>query len=252
MTNPDKAIKDRAVLSVEEVDSMLDKASQLPSVYFQLRAKALIALLKKFGKRRIEVSRLQPSDLRIVGSDLEITFNLAKKHKKGLFQYLRYLQKTDPEQLKKPLPEIQTAWRQWQETEQGHRTKTSTSLQSIALDDKYAHYILDYLQYLREKYPDAKFLFPSGLSVFGTSYPYLVFPDRSLSGRQLLRIIKQLNPDAWTHLFRYTKGCEVAREHGRTIDSVHYVRDTLDLENEATAWIYVRRSVPARMTKEST
>jgi integrase len=84
MTNPNKEYADRPILSAEEIDDMIVKADRLlPNVYFRLRAKCLIALLKKFGKRRIELARLKRADLKQVNGDLEIEFSLAKKRKKA-------------------------------------------------------------------------------------------------------------------------------------------------------------------------
>jgi hypothetical protein len=166
-----------------------------------------------------------------------------------LFQFLKFLKKTDPSQLTRPLPEIEELWRKWQETELGHKLKTETSLQSISLTDKYAPYVLDYLSYLDSHYPDCKFLFPSGMTVFGISY--MVFPEEHLSGRQLLRIVKDLNPTAWLHLFREGKACEVARQYGRTLTSVSEVKDQLDLANESTAYVYVRRFVAKKQPVET-
>ena len=78
----------------------------------------------------------------------------------------------------------------------------------------------------------------------------MIFLDQHLSGRQLLRLIKPLNENAWLHLFRETKGAEIAREKGRTIDAVYSVRETLDLENETTAYRYVRRYAVQEMKSE--
>jgi hypothetical protein len=77
-----------------------------------------------------------------------------------------------------------------------------------------------------------------------------VFEDQHLSGRQLLRLIKPLNPEAWLHLFRETKGAEIAKDKGRTLDAVYAVRETLDLENEETAYRYVRRYAVQEMKAE--
>jgi hypothetical protein len=43
------------------------------------------------------------------------------------------------------------------------------------------------------------------------------------------------------------KGGEVAKEHGRTLESVYEVKEALDLENETTAYNYVKRSVVCKM-----
>jgi hypothetical protein len=102
---------------------------------------------------------------------------------------------------------------------------------------------------LSEKYPGVKYLFPSGYEVFGSAY--VVLPDSHLSGRQLLRLIKPLNESAWLHLFRETKGAEIAKAEGRTLKAVYEVRETLDLENEQTAIRYVRRYAVQEMKAET-
>ena len=248
MTNPKEEYKNRAILSVEEIDRMLAAADVLPTKYFQLRAKCLVALVKKFGKRRSEIARLQRTDLQIVNGSLEVTFGLSKKHKKGLFQFMDYCKLHNPDVLELSLPEIKAKWREWQQTNEGHKVKNSTSLQSISLDDKYAPFILRYLEYLDQKHSETKFVFPSGRTVFGAAY--MIYPDKQLSGRQLLRIIKTLNPSAWLHLFRETKGAEVAKAHGRTLTSVYEVKDSLDLEQEETAYRYVRRYAAKKHERE--
>jgi hypothetical protein len=91
---------------------------------------------------------------------------------------------------------------------------------------------------LEQYYPETEWLFSSGRSVFGN---YFIEPLKHLSGRQLLNLIKPLNRSAWLHLFRETKGAEIAKELGRNLTAVYEVRETLDLEKEETAYRYVRR-----------
>jgi len=246
MTNPKPEYKSRGILTNQEIDLMLDEANKLPTVFFQLRAKALICLVKKFGKRRSEIARLTIDDLKPTETDLEITFTLSKKHKRGLYQYLKSIEKeikkgkTDRQYiLNLPFPEIKNLHKEWQQTELGHNYKDSKSLHSISLSDKYAMPILEYLKFLKKNYPSCRFFFPSGLTVFGTTY--LIYRDKHLSGSQLLRIIKPLKHDAWLHLFRETKGAEIAKVNGRTLTAVYEVKEGLDLENEETAYRYVRR-----------
>jgi integrase len=240
----------RPILTVEEVDDMILKADRIsPTPYFRLRAKCLISLFHKFGKRRIEVGGLRRTDFKQVNGDLEVKFVLAKKKKKGLIQYLNFLEKNSPDLLSKPMAELRSMWRGWQDSELGHKTKNTTSLHSISLSDKYSGYVTAYLDYLSVHHPDAKFLFPSGTSVFGESY--VVFPEQHLSGRQLLRIVKDLNRQAWCHLFRDTKGGEIAKAHGRTLDSVYHVKETLDLAKEETAYHYIARFVAKREPVET-
>jgi integrase len=243
-----KELKERGILTNEEIDLMLKQTDKIKFDYFRLSAKALICIVKKFGKRRSEISRLGIEDLNFLPNELEITFHLSKKHKRGLHQFFRVCKKTSPVVLEKPLPEIKQLWQTWQKTEEGHTIKNAVSLQSISLDDKYAAPIIEYYQYIKNNYQEAKFLFPSGKTVFGETY--VIFPDRPLSGSQLLRIIKPLKSDVWLHLFRETKGAEIAKAYGRTLNAIYEVKDSLDLENEETAYRYVRRYVAKKQEVE--
>jgi hypothetical protein len=69
----------------------------------------------------------------------------------------------------------------------------------------------------------------------------MVVPDKHLSGNQLLRLIKPLDPKALCHLFRETKGTEIAKAFGNNLAGITEVKETLDLEEEATAYRYTRR-----------
>jgi hypothetical protein len=53
------------------------------------------------------------------------------------------------------------------------------------------------------------------------------------------------------HLFRETKGAEVAKKFGRTLNSIYEVKEALDLEDESTAWNYVKRFVAKKQEKET-
>jgi integrase len=248
MTNPSREYSDREPLSNEEIDAMLSEADQIENEYFRLRVKALVSIAKKFGKRRAEIAALERSDLKVENGQLLVTFTLRKKHKRGLFQYLKFLKKNDPAAIEKPLSELELDWKLWTQTKQGYRVKEEKRTKSVNAQDKYARLIIEYMRFLEATYPNAKFLFPSGVKVFGETY--MVFEDQHLSGRQLLRLIKPLNPEAWLHLFRETKGAEIARDKGRTLDAVYSVRETLDLENEETAYRYVRRYAVQEMKAE--
>jgi integrase len=243
-----KELRNRGPLTNEEIDLMLSEANKIEQDYFRLRVKALIGLVKKFGKRRSEVASLERENLKIKNGKLFVTFTLNKKHKKGFFQYLKWQEKNSPAEMEKPLAQLKLQWKIWTETEAGYRVREEKRTKSVDVNDKYAKLIVGYLEFLERTYPEAKYVFPSGAEVFGESY--IIFPDEHLSGRQLLRLIKPLNENAWLHLFRETKGAEIAREKGRTLDAVYSVRETLDLENETTAYRYVRRYAVQEMKSE--
>lgn len=247
MTNP--KYKKRGNFTNKEIDSMLKKAEKLPTEYFKLRTQCLIALAKKFGKRRIEISRLERKDLTVNNEtrELEVRFTLAKKRKRGLHQFFKHLEKHNPTELSKPLPILKAMWREWQKTEEGHSVNEQTALKSIDLKDKYAPYILLYFDYLEQNYPEVKYLFPSGYPVFGSAY--VVEPGAHLSGSQLLRLIKPLT-NGWLHLFRSTKGEETARQHGRTLESLHNVATTLNVTDQ-TAMHYIEKYVPQKQPIET-
>ena len=139
-------------------------------------------------------------------------------------------------------------WKTWTQTTEGYRVREERRTKSVSVADRYAQLIIEYLEFLDKEYPEAQFVFPSGIEVFGVSY--VTLPDSHLSGRQLLRIMKPLSPTAWLHLFRETKGAEIAKAKGRTLDAVYEIRETLDLENEQTALRYVRRYAVQEMNTE--
>lgn len=201
MVNPAEEIKDRDVLTDKEVDKMLTKADENPIIYYALRNKAIVCTLRLTGKRRIEVATLQLSNVKVKGKMLYLTFVVVKKRKKGL--------------------------------KERRRTK------SIPLTDPLTQPILDYLDWMKTNVPESKYLFPR--IHYNPIKDVMKFdPDNHLSGRQVLRIIKKLDPEAWVHLFRETKGAEIVRADPSVI-SVFKVKRTLDLVKEETAYRYMER-----------
>jgi integrase len=256
MTNPNKNYKDRTIFSDIDVTKMLEKTDLITDEYRRLRAKALIALFKKFGKRRSEIARLQiKNDLIINNNFLFITWTISKKHKRGLFQYIKWVKK---EIIKGKLPtnyldktqysELVLAHKEWTKTIDGYKIKEVKRTKNLATDDKYCKLIIEYLDYMKKNYPEAKFLFPSCAYSFGNLTTMSI--DKHLSGSQILRIIKMLDLKAWCHLFRETKGAEIARQYGNSLVGISQVRDTLDLEEENTAMIYTRRYAVQTITAE--
>lgn len=198
-------VQRKGVYSREEIDTMLEKADSLKTLYFRLRAKALMGLFKT-GKRREEVGSLEMTDLKIEKGYLYVTFTVVKKRKKSVFMT--------------------------------QRTKR------FPLESEWAQYIIKYWQHMKEFHSDCQFLFPSVRVVFGQSYAFS--KDKHLSGRQILRIIKQLNPKGWCHLFRETRGADVVRaDEKRTGEAslltLYRVQKALDLEKTATAMHYINR-----------
>ena len=48
---------------------------------------------------------------------------------------------------------------------------------------------------------------------------------------------------------RELKGADVAKQYGRTLESVYHVKDARDLESEQTAYHYVKRFVVHEMNE---
>lgn len=195
----------KGVFTKQEIEDMLEKADKLKTKYFCLRAKAIVGL-GKTGKRRAEVANLEVADLKVEGGFLYISFSVVKKRKKNVLAT--------------------------------RRTKR------FPLESEFAQYIMEYCNYMKQKHPACKYLFPSTRSVFGQTL--IFYKDKHLSGRQLLRIVKQLNPKAWFHLFRETRGADIVRADERKYGeakllTVYRVKRALDLEREATAWNYINR-----------
>lgn len=257
MTNPALEYADRPILSNAEVAEMLSKADQIESKYFKLRVKAVIGLVRIFGKRRAEIANLAVEDLEVKQGYLYVTFNLRKKHKKGLFQYIKFLEL----QVKKGLIDraeldakthiqLQTEWHEWTKTREGYRVKEERVTKKTPANSTLCKAIIEYYEHLKSINPTGKWLFPSGLCIFGETYR--IINRQHLSGRQLLRLIKPLAPTAWLHLFRETKGANIARDGGRNLTTLYEVRDTLDLENEETAYRYIRRYAVQEVRGERT
>jgi integrase len=238
VTNPSKSYRERPILSDIDVRAMIRKADAFKNVYFRYRAKALVGLLKKFGKRRQEIVTLHISDIEVKEGFLYVTFTLVKKRKLGLAQYTRLMKDENPDALNKSYPQVVTDWEEWKKTKEGYRLKELKRIKKYSVKDRYIKYVLTYLDYLRKQYPKAEYLFPSGQSFFGD---YIVYETQHLNGRGLLRIIKQLDSTAWVHLFRDGKGAEIAQRYPQSISAIAHVRDGLDLEKEDTAYHYVRR-----------
>lgn len=81
------------------------------------------------------------------------------------------------------------------------------------------------------------------LHYFGQAYA--IFPDGHADPKEIWRIVKALNANAWPHLFRETRGGEIVREDERkgtvSVFTVYRVKHALDLEKETTAWNYISR-----------
>ena len=170
------------------------------------RLRAKAALsLLKPGKRRSEVVQVKVDDLRTDALYLYVTYLVVKKRKKNLM--------------------------------------TRSRIKKFNLQGRLAQNILAYRNYVKTHFPLSIYLFPAAHCVFGQSY--IIFPDRHADPKEIWRIIKALNSNAWPHLFRETRGAEVVQEDERkgtvSIFTVYRVKHALDLEKETTAWNYINR-----------
>ncbi len=246
MTNAKKIYRNRPILTTLDIEKMLVEANKINDEYRRLRVKALIGLLKIFGKRRSEISRLKIIDLIIADNYLNITWTISKKHKRGFYQFVKLIksqinkgQLPNNYLISKQYSDLIAEHKAWTLTQEGFRIKEDTRIKNIIADNSYAKLIIEYLEFMKKKHPDSKYLFPRNIYSFGNLM--MVDPNTHLSGSQLLRMIKAVDPECWCHLFRETKGAEIARKYGNDLAGITKVRDTLDLEEEATAYRYTRR-----------
>lgn len=225
MTNTTVTRKD--ILTPHEKETMLTKADTLPTKYFRLRAKAVLALLET-GKRRSEIASLQHDDLKVDG---EYLLDSGKNILEG-----KYLHVTFTVVKKRKKSEV---------------TKRRTKKYPVS--SKWTAHILAYTQYLKQHHPENTWLFPSGHSVFGQAY--IVDPSRHLKGQEIWRIVKALNPRDWPHLHRETRGAQIVMADEKrlgeaTLETVYRVKRALDLERETTAWNYINRYATEKIADE--
>lgn len=251
-----KEFRERPVPTEKEIQTILDKADLIENEYFRLRVKAVIALIKVFGKRRVELTTLEMSDVLEKEGFLYITFNIAKKSKRGFRQYIDYLKDKIAkgeipltELNNKTYLELTQSHKEWNRTVEGTRIKQTRKQKGTPLTDKYAKIIYEYYSFIKNNYPNSRYLFPSGKTVFGNYY--LINNNSAITGRQLLRIVKLLDTGIWLHLLRKEKGQAVALKYGRTLESVFNVKDCLDLTRIETAMHYVDAVVPKIETGET-
>ncbi len=210
MTNT--SVSRDTVISKEEFQSSLARIEdrEYPNQFYKLRDKAVLSIFKKTGKRRGEVSRLRLSDISMKDPTLlQITFSLLKK-RRGRNSYVNRRDK---------LLEI----------------------------DSTVKNIIDYWMFLQTTYPDITVMFPR--TFWSPCTNKFVIQDKSISGRQVLRIVKASNENSWCHLYRETVGAEIIRDDP-TIIAAFKVQNALDLESYVTAFNYMRRYAQSVIKKE--
>lgn len=117
------------VIKDAEMTEAIENARQIKDPYFQLRAVAVLSLLRLSGKRRGEIAVI-PLENFVEQDYLEVTFILEKKRTKT------------------------------------NLNKTSTK--RFSLDDPLTQNVIEYLDYLKTLMPTPKFWLPTGKTVFGT------------------------------------------------------------------------------------
>lgn len=168
--------------------------------FFSLRLTALLCLLRLTGKRRGEIAKLETRDFDAQPSLVQVTFTLEKKRRGSVMS---------------------------------HRV-----MKGLPLSDPLTRPVLEYLNHLKSLSPQPKFFFPSGHAVFGVGYT--LDPNKHLSGRMLLNLVRQVSDDAWPHLFRETVGAEIVKSDP-TIIGVFKVKQRLDHEDLKTSMGYLQR-----------
>jgi integrase len=159
------------VISEEELNAILLKASKIENTFYRLRATAVVCLLRLTGKRRGEVTRLSRSDFVRTETHLNVTFELEKKRRGSI---------------------------------RSHRVT-----KSLPISDPLTPPIIEYLDYLEAQDPKPLFFLPRTYSVFGQAT--VIDPDNHISGRQVLNIFRGVSDAAWPHLMRETVGAEVVK-----------------------------------------
>ncbi|NIN53211.1 MAG: tyrosine-type recombinase/integrase [Nitrososphaeria archaeon] len=152
------------VVGPEEFQQMLDKAERIEDLFFSLRAKALLCVLRLTGKRRSSVAALKVSDVQVKDNLLFMTFTVLKKRKANVL------------------------------------SKRVTK--SIPLQDPYTLPILQYYEFLQGLTPTPEYFFPRAKSLFG--FGKLIEIDTHISGRHVFNILREISEKVWPHLFRET------------------------------------------------
>jgi len=201
MTNTQ--IKREDTIDLAEFQGMIARGNTLkyPHQYYRLRDLAIICILRKTGKRRVELTRIKRAHITVIDNHMVITFYVAKKRTNN------------------PL---------------GQRRE-----KKISLADTFVKPIQDYIAWLDENEPNGEYLFPhTSYSPFGNRLH--IDNSKPTDGRTLLRSVKKLNPNAWCHLFRESVAADIIRRDP-SILAVFRVKKRLDLESHLTAFKYMER-----------
>ena len=195
------------ILREDEVNEMLEKAEEL---YKGKMIQCLIALLWLFGKRISETIRLRRKDIWVDDNYLYVRFRVLKKKSR----------KAKP--------------------------KLESRIKKITLKNPYVVYVLQYIKSIknpnayvfpgntRPKIVTVKRKLPNGTI---KTYQYEYKEGGHISREYAYRLLKELNPDVWCHLFRESVATLWA-EHGATEEKLMH---WFDWDRADTAHKYVKR-----------
>ena len=161
--------KRETIVTDEEMRRILTRADQIKDEFYRKRTKALVCVLRIFGKRRGEVARVKLSDVDVTERHLKVTFTLLKKRQ------LQVLQKR--------------------------------ATKAVVLSDPLVDPILEWLNNLADLDPIPQFLFPRTRSLFGAGK--IILETEHISGRQVFNILRSVSDRTWPHLYRETAACDV-------------------------------------------
>ena len=211
MTNVKKQIKERDIIGDKELADLEKKATSITDVYTRLRALSLLAIFSLTGKRVSEVSILKMSDVTVYPNRVVFKFTLSKKRRKE----------------KQPDGSVKSI------------KKYETVKKTISKTNPLTQHVINYYDFMKKNHAKSLYLFPSGLTFFGDTR--IFYDQEHISRSQIWRIIKQLSPKIWLHLFRETVGGRIAEEDGMTINAIYKIKNRLNLVREDTAFRYVKR-----------
>jgi len=221
----------KTVVGDSEFQQMLQAAESIEDKYMQLRAKAVLCILRLCGKRRGEVARIEFDDVKVENNFLHIGFVLEKKRKR----FKRCLNC----QAKNTVKALFCAkcGESLENAQIQKSSKHDTAVKSIPIEDPLARLIVEYADYLKSREPNVKFLFPSGRNVFGH---YVILPNKHLNGRHIFNIVRSCSEIIWPHLFRESCGAEIVKSDPSLI-GIFRVMQRLDLEDYRTGFNYLKR-----------
>ena len=224
-------IERKTVIGDFEFQEMLNEAEKIQDKYVRLRNKAILCVLMLTGKRRGEVAAIEFNDVKVENNFLHITFILEKKRKR-----FKICPACETRNMSKALFCAKCGFNLENVAKQ-RKGRPTTSTKSIPLSDPLTEPIIEYMDYLKSREPNVKFLFPSGRDVFGH---YVILPNKHLTGRHIFNVVRGLSENVWPHLFRETAGAEIVK-NDPTLIGIFKVMQRLDLEDYRTGFNYLKR-----------